>query len=241
MIGSICAVPMDWCPRGFVKADGSLLSVQTNQALFSLLAYTYGGSNQNFGIPDLRGRSVIGTGQGTGATPALVAVNLGNKVGAQATTLTQAQLPAHVHSATFVPVIGQSQVSIPAQSSTLNVKAELPVSSTTTGALSGNTVALVSGTSGYLSGIKGFVNADDVSFTGPYTTTDPGSAAALLPARTQVTGNAGTAQAAVNVNTVTGGAVNIAVAGASQPVAIQSPALALTYCIATTGTYPWRP
>lgn len=242
LTGSICAVPMDWCPRGFAKADGSVLPISGNEALFSLIGNIYGGTaGQSFGLPDLRGRSVIGTGAGAGANPALAAVSLGAKVGAQVTTLSQLQMPTHTHGATFAPTMGQSQVTIPAQSSTLNVKADLPVSPTTTGALSGNTVALTSGTTGYLSGIKGFVNADDVSFTGPYTSTDPGSTAALLPTRTQVTGNAGTAQANVNINTVTGGTVNVLAAGASQPVTIQSPALALTYCISTSGIYPSRP
>lgn len=240
LVGSVCAVAMNWCPQGYVKADGSALPFRDYIALYSLVSNTYGGvQGQTFGVPDLQGRAVIGSG--TGANPALAAVNLATKVGAQVTTLTPAQLPMHVHGAAFTATIGQSQVTIPAQSSTLNVKADLPVSSTTTDAIAGNTVALTSGATGYLSGIKGFVNADDVGFTGPYTSTDPGSTAALLPTRTQVTGNAGTAQATVNVNTVTGGAVTLAATGNSQPVSIQSPALGLTYCVATLGLYPTRP
>jgi hypothetical protein len=77
-LGEICTFASDFCPRGFVVADGRLLSINENQALFGLLGTTFGGDGQTtFAIPDLRGRIVVGTGQGTG----LPAITLGQTGG----------------------------------------------------------------------------------------------------------------------------------------------------------------
>ncbi|WP_244664866.1 phage tail protein [Candidatus Symbiopectobacterium sp. 'North America'] len=65
LVGSVCYMATDFCPRGFVRADGQLLQINANQALFSLLGNIYGGqvSAGTFGVPDLRGRSAVGVGQ----------------------------------------------------------------------------------------------------------------------------------------------------------------------------------
>jgi microcystin-dependent protein len=79
---------------GSPNAQGQLLSISQNTALFSLLGTTYGGNGiTTFALPDLQGRTPIGAGQG----PGLVNRNLGDKPGHETTTLTVAQLPAHVH------------------------------------------------------------------------------------------------------------------------------------------------
>ncbi|MBL6940281.1 MAG: tail fiber protein [Alphaproteobacteria bacterium] len=45
-------------------ADGSLLSIQQNQGLFSLLGNRYGGDGRKtFALPDLRGRVPVGVGK----------------------------------------------------------------------------------------------------------------------------------------------------------------------------------
>ncbi|MEK7322256.1 MAG: tail fiber protein [Pseudomonadota bacterium] len=96
-LGTVCAFGFNFCPRGYRPADGSLLSISQNTALFSLLGTTYGGNGTTtFGLPDLRGRALVGTGQGPGLTP----VNLGEMAGAEQVTLTVNQLPPHSHSAT---------------------------------------------------------------------------------------------------------------------------------------------
>ena len=77
-LGEICTFASNFCPRGFVVADGRLLSISENQDLFKLLGTTFGGDGQTtFAIPDLRGRIVVGTGQGTG----LPAITLGQTGG----------------------------------------------------------------------------------------------------------------------------------------------------------------
>ncbi|NNJ81960.1 MAG: phage tail protein, partial [Flavobacteriaceae bacterium] len=47
----------NFAPRGWALCDGQLLSINQNQALFSLLGTTYGGDGRTtFGLPELRGR-----------------------------------------------------------------------------------------------------------------------------------------------------------------------------------------
>jgi microcystin-dependent protein len=84
----------DFAPTGWAFADGELLPTTTNAALFGLLGTTYGGDGiTSFALPDLRGRTPIGIGNGNGLTPR----SLGNTAGQESVTLTVDQLPAHVH------------------------------------------------------------------------------------------------------------------------------------------------
>jgi len=83
-----------FAPRGWAYCDGSLLNVNTNTALFSLIGASFGGSGvQSFGLPDLRGRTAVGQG----AAPGLQPYTIGQKAGAETVTLTLNQLPAHTH------------------------------------------------------------------------------------------------------------------------------------------------
>jgi len=43
LIGQLMLVGFNFCPRGWAPADGQLLSIAQNSALFSLLGTTYGG------------------------------------------------------------------------------------------------------------------------------------------------------------------------------------------------------
>lgn len=93
-IGEIMWTGATFCPRGWANADGQLLSIAQNTALFSLYGTTYGGDGRTtFGLPDLRGRVSIHTGNG----PGLSNYPQGARGGAENTTLTAAQMPAHNH------------------------------------------------------------------------------------------------------------------------------------------------
>ena len=66
-LGEIITVGFNFCPRGTLEADGRLLPISENTALFSLLGPQYGGDGRTtFALPDLRGRTIIGAGQGPG-------------------------------------------------------------------------------------------------------------------------------------------------------------------------------
>ncbi len=84
----------DFAPRTWAFCQGQTLAISTNQALFALLGTTYGGNGiQTFNLPDLRGKTVIGTGQ----SPGLSQYVLGETLGTNDVTLTSQTMPAHTH------------------------------------------------------------------------------------------------------------------------------------------------
>ena len=84
----------NFCPRGWANADGQLLPINQNDALFSILGTTYGGDGRRtFGLPDLRGRVPLHVGQGAGLTNR----RQGDKSGAEKHSLRIAEMPKHQH------------------------------------------------------------------------------------------------------------------------------------------------
>ena len=93
-VGEIRMFAGNFAPRGWAYCDGQLLSIPSNDALFSLLGTIYGGDGRTtFGLPDMRGR--IPLHQGTG--PGLTNRKIGAKSGQEDVTLTLNTLPAHNH------------------------------------------------------------------------------------------------------------------------------------------------
>jgi len=91
-LGQITEFAGNFAPSGWAFANGQLLSISGNTALFSILGTTYGGDGKTtFALPDLRGNTVIG------ASSDLITYSLGGLYGSAATTLTVAELPAHTH------------------------------------------------------------------------------------------------------------------------------------------------
>ena len=89
-IGEIRLMGFGYAAKGWLPCQGQLLPINQNQALFSLLGTTYGGNGQTtFGLPDLRGRAVVGTG--------LANYQQGQVGGSESVTLTIAQMPGHAH------------------------------------------------------------------------------------------------------------------------------------------------
>ena len=101
-IGSIMMFGFNFPPNGWALCQGQLLSISQNSALFALLGTTYGGNGQTtFGLPDLRGRSPIGMGQGPGLSP----ISQGEASGTENVTLLTTNMPSHTHAAMVnVPV-----------------------------------------------------------------------------------------------------------------------------------------
>lgn len=211
-IGQVCFMSTPFCPHGTLEANGQFLQISGNEALYSLLGIAYGGdARTNFGLPDLRGRSP--RGQGQGVTPQggkLINTGLGDKQGANSTTLLQMHMPIHDHTASFTPA------------NAFKVTASLPVSGTT-----GNLSVLSSGT-GYLAGLAGKAGQTNVIMQGPYTMTAPSAGSATLPVT-----------AAVSYHGP--GSVTVNLAGGSQPFSIDSPYLGLKACIVVDGIYPQKP
>ena len=103
-VGEIQLVGFDFCPRGFLRADGQLISIDQNLALFALLGTQFGGNGSTtFALPDLRSRVPLHAGQG----PGLPNYNIGEIGGSPMATLTVANLPAHHHTYNFVAKAGR--------------------------------------------------------------------------------------------------------------------------------------
>ncbi len=93
-IGEIRMFAGNFAPRTWAFCSAQLLPIAQNTALFSILGTTYGGNGQTtFGLPDFRGRTAVGTGQG----PGLANVQLGEMSGTPTVTLTTNNMPAHNH------------------------------------------------------------------------------------------------------------------------------------------------
>lgn len=95
-IGEIRSFGFNWPPKDWALCDGSVLTITQNQALFSLLGNRFGGDAiNNFALPDLRGRAILGAGISliTQASTKLATV-----AGTETVTLTTPdQVPAHTH------------------------------------------------------------------------------------------------------------------------------------------------
>lgn len=104
-IGEIILFAGNFAPRGWAFCQGQLLSIAQNTALFAIVGTTYGGDGRtNFGLPDLRGRTAMGNGNGPGLTPR----RLGEKSGAETVTLTPSTAPPHNHQVTTSHSFGAS-------------------------------------------------------------------------------------------------------------------------------------
>ncbi len=94
LLGELMIVGFNFCPRGWIAAEGQILSINTNQSLYSLYGTTFGGDGRtSFAMPDLRGRVVIGEGSG----PGLPIATLGARTGATTATMTETTMPSHNH------------------------------------------------------------------------------------------------------------------------------------------------
>lgn len=96
LLGGLCTVA--WPDsrsfnNSYMPANGAVLQVQSYNALFSLLGYTYGGDGKTtFALPDLRGRMVLGAGTRAGVTYAV-----GAKQDVEVVVMQASNLPAHAH------------------------------------------------------------------------------------------------------------------------------------------------
>lgn len=110
-VGEIRLFAGTYAPSDWHICDGSLVAINTYQALYSLIGTTYGGDGvSTFGLPDLRGRVPIGQGQGTGLTNRV----LGQNGGTETVTLQESQIGSHGHTmltagvAATTPTVGTS-------------------------------------------------------------------------------------------------------------------------------------
>ena len=95
----------NFAPRSWAFCDGQLLPIAQNTALFSLIGTTYGGDGRTTtALPNLQGRAPMHPGRG----PGLTSRRLGEKVGTETVTLSEAQIPSHSHTARGTTTGGQA-------------------------------------------------------------------------------------------------------------------------------------
>lgn len=212
-MGTVMPVAFNYAPKGWAFCNGQVMSIQQNSAMFALLGTAYGGDGVNtFGLPDLRGRVVVGSqANGPGIDPVVQGQKAGTSnanalgVGRVTVMLTVANLPAHTHDA-----------------SGLTAATDLQVSNGSNGAVAVGAGSLLSGspsTGGTSAGV--FLPAG----------TAPTNPVMLGGVTSSVSGNTG--------STGSGTPLDAPVQTTAQ-VSVMQPYLGLNYIIAMQGIFPSR-
>lgn len=95
--GEIRPFAFNFAPANWAFCAGQLLPVAQNTALFSIIGNRFGGDGRTtFSLPNLQGRSAMGSGVGLGLTPR----NVGDAVGSMSASLTIDAMPSHGHAVT---------------------------------------------------------------------------------------------------------------------------------------------
>jgi microcystin-dependent protein len=216
IMGTIKLFAGNYAPVGYALCNGQMLSVQQNQTLYSIIGNTYGGNQEQFALPDLRGRVPVGTGQGNG----LSNYSLGQVRGNEATTLIPSNIPQ---------LIGTVQLN------GLTGIASGPIS----GSAAGN-IAVPCATNANTSIAENNVISSETTGAGfdVYATAPDGSKT-MQPfgANLPVTGNA---NLPVTINNSTQNVV-LNSSGGGIPINNVQPSLGLNYIICINGVYPQRP
>lgn len=100
-------------PSGWLECAGTAVSRTTYASLFAAIGTTWGvgDGSTTFNVPDLRGRSPIGVGTGSGLT----ARTLGGTGGNETHVLSTAELPSHSHNYALTDNTGSGSDTNPAK------------------------------------------------------------------------------------------------------------------------------
>ncbi|SOB95077.1 phage tail protein [Thalassospira xiamenensis] len=98
-LGTVLPFAGATAPLGFMLCDGTELLASEHADLFAVIGTVYGEGEApgSFKLPDLRGRTAIGAGQGVDLTDR----PLGQIAGAETHRLIIAEMPSHSHGSTF--------------------------------------------------------------------------------------------------------------------------------------------
>jgi len=85
---------------GWLLCDGRTVAISDFEFLFNVIGYSYGGSGDNFRLPNAAGRVPGIVGTGTDANSSTFTIALGSTIGEYQHTLTVAEMPTHNHGVT---------------------------------------------------------------------------------------------------------------------------------------------
>ncbi|MBC05960.1 tail fiber protein [Thalassospira sp.] len=93
--GTILPFASSVAPSGYLPCDGAEVSRTTYAALFGVIGAVWGegDGSTTFALPDMRGRTPIGSGQSAGLTDRII----GEASGEENHQLTVAEMPSHTH------------------------------------------------------------------------------------------------------------------------------------------------
>jgi microcystin-dependent protein len=107
-LGEIRPVGFNFAPAGWAMCNGQIMSIAQNTALFSVLGTYYGGNGTStFGLPDLRGVFAVHANNGSSGG-GLLPVQLGERGGESAVTISTATMAAHRHTPQGVAATGSA-------------------------------------------------------------------------------------------------------------------------------------
>ncbi len=110
-IGQVMMAGFNFAPKFWALANGQLLPINQNQALFSLLGTQYGGNGTtNFALPDLRSRTPIGYASSVDPSWQPPAVQIGQSAGVENVTLLSTNLPSHTHTVNASTTNGDNRI-----------------------------------------------------------------------------------------------------------------------------------
>lgn len=93
-LGEIRMAGFNFNPYGWSMCWGQVVPLSQNTALFALLGTQFGGDGvSTFALPDLRSRTPVGQGQGTGLSNYV----MGEKGGSESVTQQMTNMPLHTH------------------------------------------------------------------------------------------------------------------------------------------------
>ena len=97
-IGEIRLMAFNYAPQNWAYCAGQTMLVAQYQALAAVIGFQYGGDGrQTFKLPDMRGQTPIGAGEGQGLTPR----KLGPVSGSETVSLSYSQVAGHQHQVTI--------------------------------------------------------------------------------------------------------------------------------------------
>jgi microcystin-dependent protein len=93
-LGQLLLASFNFAPRGFAMANGQLMQINQNQALFALFGTFFGGDGiRTFGLPNLQGRTPVHQGDG---------YVIGQTAGEESHTIIAGETPQHNHLVTAI-------------------------------------------------------------------------------------------------------------------------------------------